>query len=313
MRHPTPVPGTSRRAVRSLLICAGMIALLQTSGCGSAQNPAAPPPAPVATPQTWNLVWSDEFNGAANAAPDSTVWSYDTGAGGWGNAELETYCAPFSTTAPCISGQSNLYLDGTGNLVIQANRAKDGTWTSGRMKTDGTRMFQYGRIEARMKLPVAAGFWPAFWMLGSNLGTVGWPTAGEQDIMEWVQSYSPTTSSSTVHGPGYSGAQGIGSRFTFPAPGQVDTAFHIYGVIWAKDLLQFYRDDPTQPYLTITPASLPAGTAWVYNHPFFLLLNFAIGSGGFPGATDATTPSSGKVLVDYVRVYQPAPAPPAAP
>ena len=124
--------------------------------------------------------------------------------------------------------------------------------------------------------------------------------------MEWVQSYGPATTSSTIHGPGYSGAHGIGSRFTFPAPAQVDTAFHTYGVLWSKDKLEFYRDDPAKSYFTLTPADLPAGTTWVYNQPFFILLNFAIGSGGFAGASDASTPATGKALVDYVRVYQPA-------
>ncbi len=172
------------------------------------------------------------------------------------------------------------------------------------MITKGKHAFQYGRIEARMKLPVAPGFWPAFWMLGSNLDTVHWPGAGEQDIMEWVQKYTPTTTSSTVHGPGYSGARGISKQFRFPDHGRTDNAFHTYGVVWSKDKLQFYRDNPARPYFILTPADLPPGTAWVYNQPFFLLLNFAIGSGGFPGATTPSTPATGTVLVDYVRVYQ---------
>jgi beta-glucanase (GH16 family) len=254
--------------------------------------------------QTWQLVWSDEFDGPANTAPNRADWSYDTGAGGWGNAEVETYCAAFSGVSPCAAGEPNTYLDGRGNLVIKALN-HHGIWTSGRMITKGKRSFQYGRIEARMKLPVGAGFWPAFWMLASNIDTVQWPDSGEQDIMEWVQKYSPTTTSSTIHGPGYSGAKSIGSQFTFPHGGRIDDdSFHTYGVIWSKDKLQFYRDTPESPYFTLTPAQLPPGTKWVYNHPFYLLLNLAIGSGGFPGTTNAATPQSGAVLVDYVRVYQ---------
>lgn len=295
---------TQRRSSRSSkVVLAAALCLAATLGCGAGQTAQRPPQA-AGTPAAWNLVWSDEFNGPANSVPDASVWKYDLGGGGWGNGELEHYCAPFSSAAPCVAGRSNIYEDGNGHLVIQATRASDGTWTSGRLKTEGTKSFQYGRIEARMKLPVAAGFWPAFWMLGANIGTVGWPAAGEQDIMEWVQSYGPTTTSSTLHGPGYSGAHGIGNRFTFPAGGQVDTDFHTYGVIWAKDKLQFYRDDPAKIYFTLTPTNLPAGTTWVYNQPFFILLNFAIGSHGFAGGTDASTPASGKVLVDYVRVYQ---------
>src|SRR5258707_622998 len=141
------------------------------------------------------------------------------------------------------------------------------------MKTEGLQPFQYGRIEARMKLPVGAGIWPAFWMLGSNIGSVGWPTCGEQDIMEWVPHYTPTTTSSTIHGPGYSGANGIGSRFTFPNGGRIDdAAYHTYGVIWSQDKMEFYRDDWTKPFFTVTSSNIPAGTQWVFNHPFYILL-----------------------------------------
>ncbi|HTC93753.1 MAG TPA: Ig-like domain repeat protein, partial [Terriglobales bacterium] len=138
-------------------------------------------------------------------------------------------------------------------------------------------------------------------------GTVGWPTCGEQDIMEWVPQYTPTTTSSTIHGPGYSGANGIGSKFTFPSGGRVDDAgYHTYGVIWSQNKMQFYRDDYTTPFFTVTPANIPGGTTWVYNHPFYILLNFAVG-GNFPGNPNGTTPSPANVLVDYVRVYEQTP------
>src|SRR5713101_6579140 len=258
---------------------------------------------PFSAAQSWTQVWSDEFNGPAGSAPDPNNWKFETGNNnGWGNNELEYYCPPTNNTPPCSTATPNIYLDGTGNLVIKAIN-QSGTWTSGRMKTEGLQPFQYGRIEARMKLPVGAGIWPAFWMLGTNIGSVGWPTCGEQDIMEWVPKYTPTTTSSTIHGPGYSGGKGIGSRFVFPNNGQVDNAFHTYGVIWSQDKMQFYRDDYTQPFFTVTPANIPGGTQWVYNHPFFILLNLAIG-GGFPGPPDGTTPNPSLVLVDYVRVYQ---------
>lgn len=253
---------------------------------------------------TWNLVWSDEFNGPANSAPSSSTWAYDTGGGGWGNGELEVYCAPFSSTAPCDPNNSNIYEDGNGNLVIKAIN-NNGTWTSGRMKTQGLEAFQYGRIEARILAQVGDGFWPAFWMLGNNIGSVGWPTCGEQDIMEWVQSYGPSVTSSHIHGPGYSGANGIGATYTFPNGGRIDdSTYHTYGVIWSPNEMQFYRDDPTTPFFTMTPADIPSGDQWVFNNPFFILLNFAVGGGGFPGYTDSTTPNPGTMLVDYVRVYQ---------
>ncbi len=254
--------------------------------------------------QTWDLKWSDEFNAHAGTLPDPAAWAYDTGGGGFGNHEVETYCAPSFKDPACDASQPNAFQDGKGNLVLHAAQ-KNGTWTSGRIKTAGLKEFQYGRIEARMKLVVANGFWPAFWMLGSNMGKVGWPAAGEQDIMEWVQSYGPNTTSSTVHGPGYSGGQGIGSKFLFSNSERVDDdSFHTYGVLWTEDRMQFYRDNAAQPFFTLTPANLPSGTQWVYNQPFFILLNFAIGGGGFGGFTDTTTPTSGEVLVDYVRVYQ---------
>ncbi len=260
--------------------------------------------------QTWNLVWSDEFNSSAGTYPDASKWTYDLGNGGFGNPEIEDYCQPGSNTAPCVASQPNAYQDGNGNLVIQARRDSSGTWTSARLKTQGLYQFQYGKIEARMKLPVGDGLWPAFWMLGANINQVGWPQTGEDDIMEWVQSYGPSTTSSTTHGPGYSGGNGIGARYTFPNGGRVDDAgYHTYGLIWSPNLLQYYRDSPSNIFLTITPSTIPAGDQWVYNNPFFILLNFAIGSGGFPGPTDGSTPALANMLIDYVRVYQQGSAP----
>ena len=254
--------------------------------------------------QTWTLSWSDEFNAAAGTYPSSSNWTYDLGNSGFGNPEIEDYCAPGSNTAPCVSGKPNAYQDGNGNLVITAVRDSSGQWTSARLKTQGLKQFQYGRIEARMKLPVGDGFWPAFWMLGADINSTPWPGCGEQDIMEWVQSYTPTTTSSTTHGPGYSGANGIGAQFTFPNGGRVDDSnYHVYGVLWSPNTLQYYRDSPSNIFKTVTSSTIPAGDQWVFNNPFFILLNLAIGSGGFPGPTDSSTPSTATMLVDYVRVY----------
>jgi len=288
----------SRRvALRWLLMIS---VLLLTVGLASAQT-------------SWNLVWSDEFNGPAGSFPSSSDWNFMHGKNP-ANGELEFYCPPGDNGAPCSAANPNIFEDGNGNLVIRAIRTPSGTWTSGRMNTQGKHQFQYGRIEARMKLVPGAGFWPAFWMLGTNIGSVGWPTCGEQDIMEWVPKYTPTTTSSTDHGPGYSGGNGIGMHFTFPNGGRIDDAgYHTYGLIWSPNQLQYYRDDPTKPFFINTPARIPAGTQWVYNHPFFILLNFAVG-GGFPGPPNASSPSPADVLVDYVRVYVPGSGgPPAAP
>ncbi|MCU1220183.1 MAG: glycoside hydrolase family 16 [Candidatus Angelobacter sp.] len=253
---------------------------------------------------TWTLVWNDEFSAPRGALPDPSKWTYDTGGGGFGNGELQIYCAAGSNASPCSASNPNTFQDGNGNLVIQA-RNSGGTWTSGRMKTQGLAQFQFGRIEARMKLPVGAGLWPAFWMLGTDITSVGWPQSGEQDIMEWVQSYGPNVTSSTIHGPGYSGGAGVGARFTFPNGGRVDDgAYHVYGVIWSQNQMQFYRDDFNHPFFTVTPSTAGVNGQWVFNAPFFILMNLAIGGGGFPGFTNSSTPNPATMLVDYVRVYR---------
>ena len=264
--------------------------------------------------QTWNLIWSDEFNGAAGTFPDTAKWNYDIGNnGGWGNGESEFYCAAGSNSSPCSSANPNVFMNGSGSLVLRARRDAAGTWTSTRMKTQGKFSVQFGRIEARMKLVAANGMWPAFWMLGTDIGTVGWPRCGETDIMEWVDNYGPSVTSSALHGPGYSGGGNIGVQSGFPNGTRVDDAnYHIYGVLWSTDQIQFYRDSVTNITRTITPANIPAGTTWAYNHPFFLLLNQAVGGNWFPGP-DATTPAVDDVLIDYVRVYQAGSGPPPPP
>ncbi len=261
----------------------------------------------------WTKAWSDEFNGPAGSFPDPTNWTYDVGGGGWGNAELEVYCAAGSNAAPCSAATPNVFMDGNGNLVIRAIRSSSGTWTSTRMKTEGLQQFQYGRIEALIKLTVGDGLWPAFWMLGTNISSVGWPNCGESDIMEWVDFYTPNSTSSTDHGPGYSGGNGIGSRFFFPDGGRIDDrSYHKYGVVWSPYKMQFYRDDWTKPFLTVTPLSIPVGSQWVFNHAFFILLNQAVGGNWFPGP-DITTPNPADMLVDYVRVFTWDAGAPAAP
>src|SRR5437763_300401 len=155
----------------------------------------------------WNLSWSDEFNGATNTPPDSTKWAFDSPNAGSGNAELETYCGQSGAgqTGDCSNWLQNAHLDGQGNLLVSAILKPDGKWTSARLIThDKLFGFTYGRAEARMRLPVGAGLWPAFWMLGDNFPSVGWPSCGEQDIMENVPPLGPGTIRSSLHGPGYS-------------------------------------------------------------------------------------------------------------
>ena len=236
------------------------------------------------------LVWADEFDGPAGSAPDPAKWTYDLGHGqsGWGNNELEEY-----TKSP-----ENVALDGEGHLVIHALKDSTGRYTSARLKTQGLFEVRHGRIEARMKLPYGQGIWPAFWMLGADIGTAGWPRCGEIDIMENIGK-EPSIVHATVHGPGYSGAQGIGAPATMANGARVADDFHVFGVEWTENDLEFFMDGTR--YHKVTPASLPAGAAWVYEHPFFILINLAVG-GNWPGNPDATTVFPQSLVVDWVRV-----------
>jgi beta-glucanase (GH16 family) len=236
--------------------------------------------------------WTDEFNGASGAAPDSSKWTYDLGGGGWGNQELETY----------TNSTANVFQDGQGHLVIRALSTGNG-YTSGRIKTQGTYGFEYGTVEASIKIPYGQGIWPAFWMLGANIGTVGWPGCGEIDIMEnfGAQAGDISTNRGTVHGPGYSGANGITARYTLPGGAALSDAFHLFSLEWSPNRIKLLVDGNL--YSTVTPSSLPAGTQWVFNSSFFLILNVAVG--GLPvGSPNSSTTFPQDMLVDYVRVYQ---------
>ncbi len=255
----------------------------------------------AAARQTRTLVWSDEFNGPAGAAVDGTKWVLETGNGsnGWGNHERQSYT---DTT-------KNAALDGAGNLVITAYkeslgkrfRCWDGEcqYTSARLKTQGKFEQAYGRFEARLKVPYGQGIWPAFWMLGNNIQQAGWPTCGEIDIMEHI-GREPRNVYGTIHGPGYSGANGIGAPYSLTS-GAFSDAFHVFAVEWEPNQIRWYVDG--RLYQTRTPADLPPGAAWVFDHPFFMLLNLAVG-GYWPGDPDATTVFPQKLFVDYVRVYR---------
>ena len=243
----------------------------------------------------WKLVWSDEFNGVDGSPPDLAKWTYDTGGGGWGNKELESY----------TSRLENVQQRG-GNLVITAMREKytglDGVtrrYTSARLTTKGQFSQKYGRFEARLKLPLGKGIWPAFWMLGANIDKVRWPDAGEIDVMENIGEAGRIYS--TLHGPGYSGAASISEPYDLPSSESVNTGFHVYAVEWSPEHIRFYLDDKL--IVERTPKDLPPGTKWVYDHPFFMILNVAVG-GEWPGYPDDATQFPQNMLVDYVRVYK---------
>lgn len=283
----------------------------------------------AASAQDWGEpVWSDEFNSSVpGAPPDASNWTYEVGGNGWGNHELEIYCAAGavgtaseSGAAPpavCNAERPNAFQDGQGHLIIRALRvsaepAPTGTWTSARMKSVGLREFQYGRMEACMKLPVGAGLWPAFWMMGTG---ARWPAGGEMDIMENIPAaggsasgLGPTKVEGTIHGPSSSarGHFSLTQVDALPAGGRVDDSTpgcHVYGAIWSPFMIQMYVDDWRKPYFIRTAADVPADGRWVFNAPFYFLLNSAVG-GDWPGPPDVATPSPADVVVDYVRVYK---------
>lgn len=243
----------------------------------------------------WILVWSDEFNAPNESPVDSTKWGFDIGAERWGNQELEYY-----TDRPQNSRIEN------GNLVIEARAEKyKGAadvmkdYTSARIKTVGKFSRTYGRFEARIKIPYGQGLWPAFWMLGVDIDKVGWPACGEIDIMENIGK-EPSVNHGSIHGPAYTGEDGIEAHTSLSGGRKLSDDFHVYAVEWVRDEVRFYLDD--QLYATQTRASLKPGQKWVFDHPFFLLLNVAVG-GDWPGSPDAATVFPQAMLVDYVRVY----------
>lgn len=252
-----------------------------TAVCGGkTTGPVSPSTTAVTT------TWSDEFDGASGSLPDAAKWTYDLGGGGWGNQELQTY-----TNLP-----ENVRLDGEGHLIIHVSSTPTG-YTSARLKTQGRLAFQHGRVEVRVKLPGGQGIWPAFWMLGANITSVGWPACGEIDVMENV-GREPSTNHGTLHGPGYSGGSGISSTYTLSGGRKFSDDFHVFAIQWAPQSVTFSVDGTV--YATVTPAAL-RGASWVFDAPFFLILNVAVG-GTFPGAPDATTVFPQEMIVDYVRV-----------
>ncbi len=276
--------------------------------------------------KNWHLVWSDEFNGRDGSAPDPRKWTYDIGTGGdgWGNNELEYY-----TNSP-----RNVVVRG-GNLVITALKEKytapsarpdgqnqnqaagsgttgQGTvtrdYTSARLKTQGLFSQVYGRFEARIKIPHGQGMWPAFWMLGADIDKVGWPRSGEIDIMENIGK-EPSKVHGSIHGlgPSDSGTDDMTAVYTLPTGEAFSDAFHIFALEWEPKVIRFYVDGNL--YETATPSSFPQKTGWVFDHPFFLLLNLAVG-GDWPGSPDDSTHFPQQMLVDYVRVYEQKPSAP---
>ncbi len=253
------------------------------------------------------LVWSEKFSNTTghNVQPDPLVWTYDTGNSGFGNHELENYCAWSSNTPPCSAADPNVFVGTDGHLHIVARQPSTGVYTSARLKTQGLFSFRYGRMEVRAKVPEGQGFWPAAWLLGNNIATVDWPACGEQDDLERVNAArTPDWNEGSIHGTGFTG-ENLGTVFDFPT-GQTAAEWHTYGMIWSPGKVAYYIDDPAKPYATYTPSSLKglAGAAWPFDagQSNFILLNLAIG-GDWPGPPNATTVFPSEFVVDYVRIY----------
>jgi beta-glucanase (GH16 family) len=280
--------------MRTLAFSLSAVLFLFASSCGGGGAIAQPPVLPPSTGFT--LTWSDEFSSPNGSAPDASKWTYDIGGSGWGNQELESY----------TSRMQNAQIQ-NGNLVITAMQENytgaDGiarNYTSARLKTQNLFTQAYGRFEARIKIPKGQGMWPAFWMLGNDISQNGWPKCGEIDIMENI-GREPGMVHGSLHGPSsVAPTSDATSTISLPAGQNYADDFHIYAVEWEPGTVRFYVD--SNNYATFTQAQWPAGGQWVFDHPFFIILNVAVG-GSWPGSPDASTQFPQQMLVDYVRVY----------
>ena len=314
--HPTPhttphePPGPRRSGLRrarpwasaaALVGLALTLTITGTAMAGSTDDNAAPKAAKAAKAaeaEPMAVLFEDNFDGPAGSAVNSSRWQLETGDNSGNNHERQYY----------TPGNANAALDGKGNLVITARKENPNNYqcwygrceyTSARMNTAGKFTTTYGHIEARIKIPRGQGMWPAFWMLGADIGQpgVGWPNSGEIDIMENV-GYEPGTVHGTIHGPGYSGGEGIGAAYTLPNGRAFADDFHTFAVDWSPNSITWSVDG--QVYQRRTPADL-GGDRWVFDKPFFLILNLAVG-GDWPGLPDGSTSFPQQMVVDYVRV-----------
>jgi beta-glucanase (GH16 family) len=269
----------------TLVLLLACVPVSPSDGTRATPEPPVETATPISALPGWELVWHDEFDGTVI---DSANWSYDIGAGGWGNGEAQYY-----TSRPENARVEN------GMLVIEACQEKyeDSYYTSARLKTQGLQSFQYGRIEARLKVPSGDGLWPAFWMLGADFDGNNWPDCGEVDIMEYI-GREPDLIMGTLHGPGYSGALGL-SQWNRQEYAIADD-FHTYAIEWKAGQIDWYYDG--ERYFTVTPADV-GDRQWVFDHPFFIILNLAMG-GQLAGPIGLDTVFPAHLYVDYVRVYQ---------
>lgn len=240
----------------------------------------------------WNLVWEDEFNGTT---VNSQNWTYDLGAGGWGNNELQTYDTASATVQ-------------NGELLITARKNANGSYSSARLKTQGLKSWTYGRVAARMRLPRGQGIWPAFWMLGTNITSVGWPKCGEIDIMEMIGGGEDRDDSvyGTIHWDNNGHAATGSSRIELADPEIFHDDYYVFDVEWSPTAIVWHIDGVETARVSIDRTALPDREE--FHSPFFIVLNLAVG-GSWPGSPDATTEFPQVLAVDWVRVYQRVSAP----
>lgn len=312
-----------KREFGGAALCAGALSfLLFAKSIAAVSKPKSTRSGTQSSPAKWTLTWSDEFNGPDGSAPDPKKWTYDIGVdgNGWGNNELEYYTnSPRNIsirdgmlvitavqkryTGAGVAPKNQSQGQTAGPPAIQTRVTNEVTrdYTSARIKTQGLFAQAYGRFEARIKIPQGQGMWPAFWMLGADVGKTGWPRCGEIDIMENIGK-EPSRIHGSIHGPGPSGSTtaDMTATYTLPRRQRFSDAFHVFAVEWEPKVIRFYVDNHL--YETTTPAGLPHRTGWVFDHPFFLLLNLAVG-GDWPGSPNKSTHFPQKMLVDYVRVY----------
>jgi beta-glucanase (GH16 family) len=277
-------------AVVALALLGISLMLIETGRSPSPAEDAQPHPGGSAG----SLIWADEFDGPRGRRPEPGKWRFDKGYG-WGDRELQAY----------TDRRSNASLDGRGRLAITARKeayarpdAGAASYTSARLNTRKRFEFAYGRLEARIRIPSGRGLLPAFWATGSDLNSVGWPASGEFDVME-VNGGHPSMVHATLHGP-RRGHEDYTVAAQLRAATPLSDAFHVYGVSWSPGRIAFTLDG--RIYAVRTPASLPSGSRWSFDHPFFLLLSLAVGP-QWMGPPDATTPWPATMLVDWIRVW----------
>lgn len=290
---------SSRAAAALMSLCAIFTCNSAAADTTRVVAPAEDPSGPVLAPRSGGrtLIWSDEFAGPAGAFNSAARWTFATGGNGWGNNELQCY----------TNSRKNSATNGQGQLVISAvrtwgHRCDGGTWnrwTSARITTQKKFTVTHGRLVIRAKLPAGAGAWPAFWALGANLPTVGWPRAGEIDVMEFTGN-RPTVTTSAVHAARTNGTHWYSTR-TAPSSKTLTSQFHVYAVDWTSRSMTFSRDGITTGQ--ITRAEVTKWATWPFDKPFFLLVNLAMG-GTYAGNVPSTLTSTQRYVIDYVRVYR---------